>query len=75
MIRSTMSPHEAAERILAEAPSENWVRALADHLDRHSRFVPLERIQTSVRSSQLQRAARRASRWRRARTRPKHKGE
>lgn len=38
------SPHEVAERLVAEAPDESWLRALTDDLDRRVRVAPLERL-------------------------------
>jgi hypothetical protein len=38
------TPHEVAERLIAEAPSLDWLRALTDDLDREVRTAPLERL-------------------------------
>lgn len=38
------SPHDVAERIVADAPSQEWLRALTDHLDRRVRTAPLDRL-------------------------------
>lgn len=43
---STLSPHDAAERIAADAPNLDWLRALTDDLDRRVRTAPLERFLT-----------------------------
>lgn len=40
------TPHEVAEQLIAEAPDQNWLRILADDLDRQVRTAPLERIET-----------------------------
>jgi len=40
------SAHEVAERLVAEAPDESWLRALTDDLDRRVRVAPLERLLT-----------------------------
>jgi transposase-like protein len=38
------APHIVAERLIAEAPSRAWLRALADDLDRELRTDPLDRL-------------------------------
>ena len=38
------TPHSVAERLIAEAPSRKWLRALTDDLDRELRTDPLERF-------------------------------
>ena len=38
------TPHAVAERLIAEAPSRSWLRALADDLDRELRTDPLDRF-------------------------------
>lgn len=38
------TPSDVAERIVAEAPNEDWLRELTDHLDRRVRTAPLERL-------------------------------
>jgi transposase-like protein len=38
------SPHEVAQRLLADAPDTAWVRALVDDLDRRLHAAPLERL-------------------------------
>lgn len=38
------SPHAVAERLIAEAPDREWLRALTDDLDRRLRTDPLERL-------------------------------
>jgi hypothetical protein len=38
------SPRSVADQIIAEAPSESWIRALVDDLDRRVRTAPLERL-------------------------------
>jgi hypothetical protein len=38
------TPHDLAERLIAEAPSREWLRALTDDLDRELRRDPLERL-------------------------------
>jgi hypothetical protein len=40
----TRSPHVVAERLIAEAPDREWLRALTDDLDRRLRTDPLERL-------------------------------
>ena len=36
--------HETAERLIAEAPDVDWLRKVADELDRAVRHAPLERL-------------------------------
>lgn len=43
---SSRSPHVVAERLVAEAPDTDWLRALTDDLDRRLRTAPLERLLT-----------------------------
>lgn len=43
---TTNTPHDVAERLIAEAPSTEWLRALTDDLDREVRRAPLERLVT-----------------------------
>ena len=43
---STRSPQVVAERLVAEAPDTDWLRALTDDLDRRLRTAPLERLLT-----------------------------
>lgn len=38
------TPREVAERLVAEAPDEAWIRSLVDDLDRRIRTQPLERL-------------------------------
>ena len=38
------TPHQVAERLVADAPDEEWIRALVDDLDRMVRTEPLERF-------------------------------
>jgi len=38
------TPHSVAEKLIAEAPSRKWLRALTDDLDRELRTDPLERF-------------------------------
>ena len=38
------TPHAVAERLIADAPSRSWLRALTDDLDRALRNEPLERF-------------------------------
>lgn len=38
--------HAEAERLIAEAPSQGWLREVADELDRAVRTSPLERLTT-----------------------------
>ncbi len=43
---STMrTPEEAVEQLMAEAPDEDWLRAVVDELDRALRLQPLKRLQ------------------------------
>jgi len=41
---TVLTPGEAAERLAAEAPDWDWLRALTDELDRRLRLAPLERF-------------------------------
>lgn len=38
------TPHDVADRLVAEAPDLAWLRALTDDLDRQLRTAPLERF-------------------------------
>jgi hypothetical protein len=66
------TPHAVAERLIAEAPSRSWLRALADDLDRELRTDPLERFMAlwGISASEAARAfgvTRQAlSKWRKA---------
>lgn len=40
------APWEVADALVADAPDENWLRALTDDLDRRVRTRPLERLMT-----------------------------
>lgn len=40
------TPREVAARLVAEAPDDEWIRSLVDHLDRRVRTQPLERLLT-----------------------------
>jgi len=65
------SPRQVAERLVAQAPDEAWLRALTDDLDRRLRTSPLERLLTLWRLSAAEAArafgvSRQAvSKWRR----------
>jgi len=41
---SPKSPHAVAKRLIADAPSVDWLRTLTDDLDREVRTAPLDRL-------------------------------
>ncbi len=41
---SVPAPHDMAERLVAEAPSTSWLRALTDDLDRRLRASEIDRL-------------------------------
>ncbi len=41
---TVQTPHDMAQRLIADAPDRSWLRALTDDLDRELRTDPLERF-------------------------------